>query len=71
MDKFAVMHVWKKNCGFVYEMGNWLIDWTGEQEKQRRKRTWGVILHESAKPSRQWTEAAAKANPGIDQKNGG
>src|SRR6218665_1751887 len=54
MDKCAVMHVGRKNCRFEYEM-----------DKRRIKETQvdkGVITHEGAKPPRQCTKAAAKAN---------
>src|SRR6218665_3291334 len=50
------MHLGRKNCRFEYEIGNRRIRQT-EEEKDL-----GVIIHESAKPSRQCTEAAANAN---------
>src|SRR6218665_3236690 len=56
MDKCAVMHVGRRNCRFEYEMDNRRIRQT-EEEKDL-----GVVIHDSAKPSRQCTEAAAKAN---------
>src|SRR6218665_1112315 len=52
----AVMHVGRRNCRFEYEMDNRRIRQT-EEEKDL-----GVVIHDSAKPSRQCTEAAAKAN---------
>src|SRR6218665_371762 len=56
MVKCAVMHVGRRNCRFEYEMDNRRIRQT-EEEKDL-----GVVIHDSAKPSRQCTEAAAKAN---------
>src|SRR6218665_3995575 len=56
MDKCAVMHVGRRNCRFECEMDNRRIRQT-EEEKDL-----GVIIHDSAIPSRQCTEAAAKAN---------
>jgi len=47
MDKCTVMHVGRKNCRFEYEMDKRRIRHT-EEEKDL-----GVIIHESAKPSRQ------------------
>jgi len=56
VDAYAVKHLWRKNCRFEYEMGNRRMRET-EDEKDL-----GVIIHESIKPPRQCTEAAAEAN---------
>ena len=46
----------EKNVRFEYDMDNRRVRQTKE------KKDLGVIIHESAKPSRRCTEAAAKAN---------
>jgi len=56
VDKCAVMHMGRKNIGFEYGMGDRKLR-TTEEEKDL-----GVIIHKSAKPSRQCREAANKAN---------
>jgi hypothetical protein len=56
MDKCTVMHVGRKNNGYEYEMGDKKFRAT-EEEKDL-----GIIVHQSAKPSRQCNEAAIKAN---------
>ena len=56
VDKCVVMHVGGKNSKFEYEMGDRKLRVT-EEEKDL-----GVIIHRSAKPSRQCIEAANKAN---------
>ena len=56
VDKCSVMHMGRKNEEFQYEMGGKLLRVT-EEEKDL-----GVIVHKSAKPSRQCAEAAKRGN---------
>src|ERR1043165_932866 len=61
IDKCAVMHVGRKNRSFEYEMGDRKLR-TTEEEKDL-----GVIIQQSVKPSRQYREAATKANKVLGQ----
>jgi len=56
VDKCAVMHVGRKNSEFEYEIGDKKLR-TMEEKKDLR-----IIVHQSAKPSKQCSEAAIKAN---------
>jgi hypothetical protein len=56
LEKCSVIHMGSKNQEFKYEMGGRLLR-VSEEEKDL-----GVIIHKSAKQSRQCTEAAKKAN---------
>ena len=55
-DKCSVLHMGKKNEKFQYELGGMSI------RDSEEERDLGVIVHNSAKPSRQCSEAAKKAN---------
>ena len=56
LEKCSVMHIWKRNQELSYEMGSKVLKVSEEE------RDLGVIMHRSAKPSRQCTEASKKAN---------
>jgi hypothetical protein len=56
LEKCSVMHMGRRNQEFAYEMGGKALRVSDEE------RDLGVIMHKSAKPSRQCTEAAKKAN---------
>ena len=56
LEKCSVMHMGKRNKEFAYEMGGKVLKVSEEE------RDLGVIMHKSAKPSRQCAEAAKKAN---------
>jgi hypothetical protein len=56
IEKCSVIHLGNRNLSFQYEMGGVTLN---EAEEERDL---GVIIHRSAKPSRQCTEAAKKAN---------
>ena len=51
-----MMHMGKRNSEFSYEMGGMVLKVSEEE------RDLGVIMHKSAKPSRQCAEASKKAN---------
>ena len=56
LEKCWVMHMGKRNNEFSYEMGGTVLKASEEE------RDLGVIMHKSAKPSRQCAEASKKAN---------
>src|SRR6218665_2299146 len=56
LEKCSVMHMGKRNQGLSYEMGGKVLKVSEEE------RDLGVIMHRSAKPSRQCAEASKKAN---------
>jgi hypothetical protein len=56
LEKCSVMHMGKRNNEFSYEMGGTVLKASEEE------RDLGVIMHKSAKPSRQCAEASKKAN---------
>jgi hypothetical protein len=56
VEKCSVMHMGKRNSEFSYEMGGMVLKVSEEE------RDLGVIMHKSAKPSRQCAEASKKAN---------
>src|SRR6218665_353019 len=56
LGKCSVMHMGKGNQELSYEMGGKVLK-VGEEERDL-----GVIMHRSAKPSRQCAEASKKAN---------
>ena len=56
LEKCAVMHMGKRNQELSYEMGGKVLN-VSEDERDLR-----VIMHKSAKPSRQCAEASKKAN---------
>jgi len=56
VDKCSVMHMGKGNRKFEYNIGGVTLRASEEE------RDLGVIMHSSAKPSRQCVEAAKRAN---------
>src|SRR6218665_718815 len=56
LEKGSVMHMGKRNQELPYEMGGKVLKVSEEE------RDLGVIMHRSAKPSRQCAEASKKAN---------
>jgi ribonucleases P/MRP protein subunit RPP40 len=56
VEKCSVMHMGKRNKEYSYEMGGKVLKVSEEE------RDLGVIMHKSAKPSRQCAEASKKAN---------
>src|SRR6218665_2808252 len=56
LEKCSVMHMGKRNQELSYEMGGKVLKVSEEE------RDLGVIMHRSAKPSRQCAEASKKAN---------
>src|SRR6218665_13665 len=56
LEKCSVMHMGKRNQELSYEMGGKVLKVSNEE------RDLGVIMHRSAKPSRQCAEASKKAN---------
>jgi len=56
LEKCSVMHMGKRNQELSYKMGGEVLK---ESEEERYL---GVIMHRSAKPSRQSAEASKKAN---------
>src|SRR6218665_2403762 len=56
LEKCSVMHMGKGNQELLYEMGGKVLKVSEEE------RDLGVIMHRSAKPSRQCAEASKNAN---------
>src|SRR6218665_1113127 len=56
LEKCSVMHMGKRNQELSYEMGGKVLK-VSEEERDLE-----VIMHRSAKPSRQCAEASKKAN---------
>ena len=56
LEKCSVVHMGKRNQELSYEMGGKVLKVSEEE------RDLGVIMHRSAKPSRQCAEASKKAN---------
>src|SRR6218665_2823335 len=56
LEKCSVMHMGKRNQELSYEMGGKVLKVSEEE------RDLGVIMHKSAKPSRQYAEASKEAN---------
>src|SRR6218665_751440 len=56
LEKCSVMHMGKRNQELSYEMGGKVLK-VNEEERDL-----GVIMHRSAKPSKQCAEASKKAN---------
>jgi len=52
LEKCSVMHLGKRNQKLSYEMGGKVL------KVNEKERDLGVIMHRSAKPSRQWAEAS-------------
>src|SRR6218665_1178415 len=59
LEKCSVRHMGKRNQELSYEMGGKVLKVSEEE------RDLGVIMHRSAKPSRQCTEALKKANSTV------
>src|SRR6218665_2112943 len=56
LEKCSVMHMGKRNQELSFEMGGKVF------KVSEKERDLGVIMHRSAKPSRQCAEASKKAN---------
>ena len=56
LEKCTVMHMGKRNQELSYEMGGMVLKVSEEE------RDLGLIMHRSAKPSRQCAEASKKVN---------